>query len=81
VVGAIALSLCAAAANAQANLVVNGGFESGLASWTTNGFFSQGFDYGIDNLSQSGGNAFYGGAIQSLGFSQPTFRHPSGSEV
>ena len=77
-VGAIALSLCAAAANAQANLVVNGSFESGLTSWTTNGFFSQGFDYGIDNLSQSGSNAFYGGAIQSLGFLNQTFATQTG---
>jgi hypothetical protein len=71
--GAIALWLGAATAHAQANLVVNGSFESGLASWTTNGFFSQGFDYGIDNLSQSGSNACYGGAIQSLGFLNQTF--------
>ena len=77
-VGAIALSVWAAAANAQANLVVNGSFESGLASWTTNGFLLQGFDFGIDNAAQSGNNAFYGGAIQSLGFLNQTFATQAG---
>jgi hypothetical protein len=47
-------------------------------SWTTNGFFAQGFDYGIDNLSQSGSNAFYGGAVQSLGFLNQTFATQAG---
>ncbi len=76
--GAIALSLCAATAHAQANVVVNGSFESGLASWTTNGFLLQGFDFGIDNAAQSGSNAFYGGAIESLGFLNQTFATQAG---
>ena len=75
--GALALSVWAAAANAQ-NLVANGSFESGLASWTTNGFFAQGFDYGIDNQAQSGSNAFYGGAVQSLGFLNQTVATQAG---
>jgi len=76
--GALALSFCAAAAHAQANLVVNGSFESGLASWTTNGFLLQGFDYGIDNAAQSGSSAFYGGAIESLGYLNQTFATQAG---
>ena len=28
----------------------------------------QGFDFGIDNAAQSGSNAFFGGAIEGLGF-------------
>ena len=75
---ALALTLCAATAHAQANLVANGSFESGLASWTTNGFLLQGFDYGIDNAAQSGSNAFYGGAIESLGFLNQTFATQAG---
>src|SRR4051794_18147783 len=66
--GALALTLCAAAARAQASVIVNGSFESGLASWSTSGFTLQGYDYGIDNAAQSGSNAFYGGGIESLGF-------------
>lgn len=70
---AAVLTLCAAVAHAQANLVVNGSFESGLASWTPNGFALQGYDYGIDNAAQSGANAFYGGAVEGLGFLSQTF--------
>jgi hypothetical protein len=75
---ALALTLGAAAAHAQANLVVNGSFESGLASWTTNGFTLEGFDFGIDNAAQSGSNAFYGGAIESLGFLNQTVTTQAG---
>jgi hypothetical protein len=75
--GAIALSLGATIAHAQ-NLVLNGSFESGLTSWPTNGFLSQGFDYGIDNAAQSGSNAFYGGAIGALGFLNQTFATQAG---
>lgn len=53
---------------ASANLVTNPGFESGLTGWTTNGFFAQGFDFGIDSQAHSGNNAFFGGAIGGLGF-------------
>jgi hypothetical protein len=68
VAGALAFSLWTGSALAQANIVVNGGFESGLASWSTAGFFAQGFDFGVDNAAHSGSNAFYGGAIDGLGF-------------
>lgn len=66
-VGAITLVL-GAAAHSQTNLLVNGGFETGLASWTTTGFALQGYDYGIDDDAHSGASAFYGGAIDGLGF-------------
>ena len=50
------------------DLLTNSGFEAGLAGWTTNGFFAQGFDFGIDGQAHSGSNAFFGGAIGGLGF-------------
>ena len=68
--GALALTLCAGSALGQVNVIANGGFESGLSSWTTTGFFSLGFDYGVDNLAHSGTAAFFGGAIGALGFLQ-----------
>jgi hypothetical protein len=64
------MTLCAGSVLAQSNIVANGGFESGLASWTTSSFFAQGFDYGVDNLAHSGTAAFFGGAIGGLGFLQ-----------
>ena len=70
--GILTLSLVAGPALGQANILANGGFESGLASWTTASFFAQGFDYGIDNVAHSGTNAFYGGAIGELGFLRQT---------
>jgi hypothetical protein len=76
--GAIALSLCAAAAHSQANVIANGSFELGLASWTTSGFTLQGYDYGIDNAAQSGSSAFYGGAVESLGFLSQSFASLAG---
>ena len=76
--GVLALSLLAGPALAQSNLVVNGGFESGLASWTTSSFFAQGFDFGIDNVAHSGANAFYGGAIGGLGFLRQTVATQAG---
>jgi hypothetical protein len=36
------------------NIVVNGGFESGLAGWSTSGFQIQGFDFGIDSFAHTG---------------------------
>jgi hypothetical protein len=53
---------------AQANIVANGSFESGLTSWSPSNFFLQGFDFGIDSAAHSGSNAFFGGAIEGLGF-------------
>jgi hypothetical protein len=50
------------------NIVVNGGFESGLAGWSTSGFQLQGFDFGIDSFAHTGNSSFQGGAIESLGF-------------
>jgi len=76
-VGAAMLTVCAAS-HAGPNLLVNGSFESGLASWTTNGFMLQGYDYGIDNDAQSGANAFYGGGIEQLGFLRQTFSSVAG---
>jgi hypothetical protein len=67
-VAALALSLCSGSVLAQANIVVNGSFESGLASWSTSNFLLQGFDFGIDSAAHSGSNAFFGGAIEGLGF-------------
>jgi hypothetical protein len=62
------------AANEQGpNLVANGGFESNLTGWTTSGFTSLGFDFGIDSsFAHSGSNSFQGGAIESLGFLSQT---------
>jgi hypothetical protein len=68
--GALALALCAGPALGQVNVVANGGFESGLASWTTSGFVLLGFDFGVDNFAHSGTAAFFGGAIDGLGFLQ-----------
>ena len=65
---ALALSLCSGSVLAQANIVVNGSFESGLAFWSPSNFLLQGFDYGIDSAAHSGSNAFFGGAIEGLGF-------------
>ena len=65
---ALALSLCSGSVLAQANIVVNGSFESGLAAWSTSNFLLQGFDFGIDSAAHSGSNAFFGGAIEGLGF-------------
>jgi len=76
--GILTLTLCAGPALAQANIVVNGGFESGLASWTTASFFAQGFDYGIDNTAHSGTSAFFGGAIGELGFLRQTVATQAG---
>jgi hypothetical protein len=64
---ALVLSLCSGSVLAQANIVVNGSFESGLASWSPSNFLLQGFDYGIDSAAHSGSSAFYGGAIEGLG--------------
>jgi hypothetical protein len=50
------------------NLVSNGGFESGLAGWSTSGFQLLNFDFGLDSVAHSGGSSFKGGAIESLGF-------------
>jgi hypothetical protein len=58
---------------ARANLIENGGFESGLAAWTTSGFFAEDYDYGIDDQAHSGANAFFGGAVGGLGFLSQTF--------
>jgi hypothetical protein len=76
--GALALTLCAASAHSQASVIVNGSFESGLASWSTSGFTLQGYDYGIDNAAQSGTSAFYGGAIEGLGFLSQSFASVAG---
>ena len=76
--GILTLTLCAGPALAQANIVVNGGFESGLASWTTASFFAQGFDYGIDSTAHSGTSAFFGGAIGELGFLRQTVATQAG---
>ena len=69
---ALALCMCASSVIAQANIVLNGGFESGLASWSTTSFFAQGFDFGIDNAAHTGSNAFFGGAVGELGFLSQT---------
>jgi hypothetical protein len=50
------------------NLVSNGGFESGLAGWSTSGFQLQDFDFGLDSVAHAGSSSFKGGAIDSLGF-------------
>ena len=50
------------------NLVSNGGFESGLAGWSTSGFQVLDFDFGVDSVAHSGSSSFKGGAIESLGF-------------
>src|SRR5690606_2194854 len=52
----------------HANILLNGSFESGLANWSTTGFLAEGFDFGIDNRSFDGMNAFYGGGIGEPGF-------------
>ena len=75
--GAAMLTVCAAA-HAGPNLLVNGSFESGLASWTTSGFTLEGYDYGIDGDAQSGANAFYGGGIEQLGFLRQTISSVAG---
>jgi hypothetical protein len=76
--GAALLTLCAAAHAAGPNLLVNGSFESGLASWTTAGFTLQGYDYGIDSDAHSGASAFYGGGIDQPGFLRQTFSSVAG---
>ena len=51
------------------NLVSNGGFELGLAGWSTSGFQLQDYDFGVDgSFAHAGSNSFKGGAIESLGF-------------
>ena len=76
--GVLTLSLVAGPALGQANILANGGFESGLASWTTSSFFAQGFDYGIDSIAHSGTSAFFGGAIGELGFLRQTVATQAG---
>ena len=79
--GAVTLALgVAAAAHAQANVLVNGSFETGLASWTTSGFTLQGYDYGTDSAAQSGASAFYGGAVGGLGFLSQSFASIAGQQ-
>ena len=77
--GSTALLLFAATAHAQVNVIANGSFELGLASWSTSGFMLQGFDFGIDGAAQSGTSAFYGGAIESIGFLNQTFASSAGA--
>jgi len=79
---ALATALTAAVAPAAAgpagletglNLVANGGFESGLAGWSTSGFQLLGYDFGIDTAAaHTGTSSFQGGAIESLGFLSQT---------
>jgi hypothetical protein len=76
--GVLTLSLVAGPALGQANILANGGFESGLASWTTSSFFAQGFDFGIDSAAHSGTSAFFGGAIGELGFLRQTVATQAG---
>jgi PEP-CTERM motif len=76
---ALALSLCSGSVLAQANIVVNGSFESGLTSWSTSNFLLQGFDFGIDSAAHSGSNAFFGGAIDGLGFLNQSLATTAGS--
>jgi len=76
---ALALSLCSGSVLAQANIVVNGSFESGLASWSASNFLLQGFDFGIDSAAHSGSNAFFGGAIENLGFLSQSLATNAGS--
>jgi hypothetical protein len=68
IVAAAALAAGGLSGAAQANILMNGSFESGLANWTTTGFIAQDFDFGIDNTSLNGMNAFYGGGIGEPGF-------------
>lgn len=56
------------AAQAADNVLVNGSFESGLASWTTAGFVLEGYDYGVGDIAHSGSHAFYGGGIGALAY-------------
>lgn len=65
---AIALSVCAGTGFAADNIAINGGFESGMASWTTSGFLAEDYDYGIDSDAHSGANAFYGGGVLTPGY-------------
>ena len=73
VASATALTVLSATSYAQSNVIANGSFELGMASWSTNGFFLQGYDFGIDDDAQSGASAFYGGAVQNLGFLNQSF--------
>ncbi|MDB6001061.1 MAG: hypothetical protein JWP52_2760 [Rhizobacter sp.] len=65
---ALALGLLAGTAHAADNIVANGGFESGLASWTPSGFLLEGYDYGVGDIARSGTSAFYGGGVTDPGF-------------
>lgn len=56
------------AAQAADNILVNGSFESGLASWTTSGFILEGYDYGVGDIAHSGSSAFYGGGIGAVAY-------------
>lgn len=68
-VAVMAALVLAGAAHAADNIVVNGGFESGLASWTVGGFVAEGYDYGVDGgIVHGGASAFYGGGVGSLAF-------------
>jgi len=62
------------------NLVVNGGFEAGLTGWSSSGFQSQGFDYGVDaSFAHGGSNSFQGGAIESIGLLSQTLSTVAGT--
>lgn len=67
--GTVLLATTATWATAvRADVLVNGDFEDGLAAWTTNGFFFEGYDFGLTADAHSGDSAFFGGAVQSLGY-------------
>ena len=72
IAAALAVGLLYGPARADANILVNGSFESGLSNWTTAGFIAQGYDYGVDDLSQTGNAAFYGGGIGGLAYLRQT---------
>jgi len=62
------------------NLVVNGGFESGLAGWSASGFQSLGYDYGVDpSFAHGGSNSFQGGAIEAIGLLSQTLPTVAGT--